>query len=152
MKGYTQNELANIVDVKRNKIASYESAVVEPQFHILLKLAEALDTTVSELLTVPLEQNILEVFEEPSPKSDSSTAFYSVTPEIRKFIESTNNGQKTIDGFQALYAFNKENESDDDRSRSALRADLDQLVSLVNSLLKVNWEFIHSVQDNSEEE
>ena len=152
MKGYTQTELADIVEVKRSKIASYESAVVEPQFHILLKLAQALDTTVTEMLTVQLEQNILEVFEEPSAKSASSTAYYTVTPEIKKFIESTNNGQKTIDGFQALYEFNRLNQSGEDMSLSALHAELDQLVSLVNSLLKVNWEFIQSIQEGTEEE
>jgi len=152
MKGYTQSQLAELIAVKRSKIASYESAVVEPQFSILLKLAEVLDTTVTEMLTSQLEKNVLDVFEEPSAIANSSTAYYTVTPEMKKFIESTNNGQKTIDAFQTLFAHNRAHQPTQNPMVSLMQSDLDQLVSLVKQLLQVNWEFLHSIQELDEED
>lgn len=52
-KNYTQEELANMVGVKKNTITGYEKNVREPDVEMLKKLIQALDIPSSELLEIP---------------------------------------------------------------------------------------------------
>jgi transcriptional regulator with XRE-family HTH domain len=49
-KGFTQKELAEIVEVKRSTIAGYESKNQEPSYKILKKISNALDCSIDSLL------------------------------------------------------------------------------------------------------
>jgi transcriptional regulator with XRE-family HTH domain len=49
-KGFTQNDLAEIVGVKRSTIAGYESKNQEPSYKILKKISNALDCSIDSLL------------------------------------------------------------------------------------------------------
>ncbi len=68
-KNWTQKELAGKADVRSAQLNKYEGGLHSPPFETLLKLAEALDTSVDYLLTgdetesVPLHnQRLLERF------------------------------------------------------------------------------------------
>lgn len=48
--GYTQEQLANIVGVKQTAIGNYENDVSSPREEILIKLFDALNCSLDELL------------------------------------------------------------------------------------------------------
>lgn len=48
--GLTQEELAERVNISRSALANYESGLREPKGDILIRFAEALDTTTDHLL------------------------------------------------------------------------------------------------------
>lgn len=56
-KGYTQEELANKLNVVRQTISKWEKGYSVPDAEMLKKLAEILDTDVSQLLGSTIEQN-----------------------------------------------------------------------------------------------
>lgn len=49
-KGWTQEQLANAVGVKRAVISKYESGMVSPSYNMVQKIAAALDVPVTELV------------------------------------------------------------------------------------------------------
>ena len=56
-KGYTQEELANKLNVVRQTISKWEKGYSVPDAELLKKLAEMLDTDVSQLLGSTIEQD-----------------------------------------------------------------------------------------------
>lgn len=49
-KGWTQEQLANAIGVKRAIISKYESGMVSPSYNMVQKIAAALDIPVTELV------------------------------------------------------------------------------------------------------
>ncbi|NND79163.1 MAG: helix-turn-helix transcriptional regulator [Maribacter sp.] len=152
MKGLSQTRLAESIGVKRNKIASYESGIVEPQFAVIIKLTEALDTNIKDLLLTKMDDNVLEVLDTPPDSRDTSKVYYAIRKEIEAFITSTLNGQKSIDGFSTLFEQLPKASESIDWQLDALHADRDQLVDMIKRLLAVNWQFIHSIQGQSDKD
>ena len=56
-KGYTQEELANKLNVVRQTISTWEKGYSVPDAEMLKKLAEIFDTNVSQLLGSTIEQD-----------------------------------------------------------------------------------------------
>lgn len=56
-KGYTQEELANKLNVVRQTISKWEKGYSVPDAEMLKKLAEIFDTNVSQLLGSTIEQD-----------------------------------------------------------------------------------------------
>lgn len=52
-KNYTQEQLANLVGVKKNTITGYEKNAREPDVEMLKRLMQALDVSSAELLELP---------------------------------------------------------------------------------------------------
>jgi transcriptional regulator with XRE-family HTH domain len=49
-KGFTQNELADLIDIERSNLARVEAGNTNPTYLTLLKIAIALSISVSELV------------------------------------------------------------------------------------------------------
>lgn len=56
-KGFTQEELANKLNVVRQTVSKWEKGYSVPDAEMLKKIAEILDTDVSHLLGSPIEKN-----------------------------------------------------------------------------------------------
>lgn len=56
-KGYTQEELANKLLVVRQTVSKWEKGYSVPDAEMLKRIAEILDTDVSQLLGSPIEKN-----------------------------------------------------------------------------------------------
>lgn len=48
--GFTQNELADLVDIERSNLARVEAGNTNPTYLTLLKISKALNVTLSELV------------------------------------------------------------------------------------------------------
>lgn len=56
-KGFTQEELANQLQVVRQTVSKWEKGYSVPDAELLKRIAEILDTDVSQLLGSPIAQN-----------------------------------------------------------------------------------------------
>jgi transcriptional regulator with XRE-family HTH domain len=54
-RGYTQGELAILVNLKPNSISNYENSVSEPNFEQLFELIKILEVTPNEIFLIDLE-------------------------------------------------------------------------------------------------
>ncbi|SDH81418.1 helix-turn-helix domain-containing protein [Halanaerobium congolense] len=100
-KGFTQNDLAEIVGVKRSTIAGYESKNQEPSYKILRKISDALDCSIDSLLahdydTYTVSENkiseeilnnkeLKSLFNEMRKMDSNNISFYK---RLIKFIET----------------------------------------------------------------
>ena len=48
-KGYTQTELANILQVSRQSLSNYENEIVEPNINTLIKMADFFNCSLDYL-------------------------------------------------------------------------------------------------------
>ena len=55
-KGWTQEQLANAVGVKRAVISKYESGAISPSYEMMQKIADALQVPVTELVDTPFHK------------------------------------------------------------------------------------------------
>lgn len=69
-KGYTQEELANKLNVVRQTVSKWEKGYSVPDAEMVKKIAEILDTDVSQLLGSPNEQDTDELVEQLSRISE----------------------------------------------------------------------------------
>ena len=60
MRGYNQEQLAELASLNRVTIAKYESGKVEPGAQALSRIADALEVTVDQLLGRETEENLNE--------------------------------------------------------------------------------------------
>ena len=54
-KGWTQEQLASAVGVKRAVISKYESGAISPSYEMIQKIADALHVPITELIDPPFE-------------------------------------------------------------------------------------------------
>lgn len=60
-KNYSQTELADLLGISRNKIASYESRNIEPKLSVLISISDCFEILVEDLLKTDINtHNILE--------------------------------------------------------------------------------------------
>ena len=77
-KGYTQEDIANKLGVKKNTISNYENGVSEPDMETYIKMCEYYETDPTDILRQAYPNTIY---------SDIDYLKY-IPPHIRKVIES----------------------------------------------------------------
>lgn len=75
-KGLTLEELGQMVGVTDGTISNYERGTRKPNYEMLLKLSEALDTDVSHLLGTAPDDDVIEYLEDLRSR-----------PELRMLLE-----------------------------------------------------------------
>ena len=66
-KGYTQQQFADAMEIKRSLIGAYEEDRAEPKYDLLKKIAEYFDLTIDEFINENINENW-----KPKPKSQGS--------------------------------------------------------------------------------
>ena len=62
-KGYTQTELANILQVSRQSLSNYENEIVEPNINTLIKMADFFNCSLDYLTGRTKEKYNLNIFD-----------------------------------------------------------------------------------------
>jgi transcriptional regulator with XRE-family HTH domain len=90
VRGLTQAQLADSIDVSRGVISSYEEGRAEPKIETIIKTAEVFNLTIDQLLKVNLTVNQLSGFSIPDiPEKDSRIANnISNTNLLNSFIDT----------------------------------------------------------------
>lgn len=73
-----------------------------------------------------------------------------VNQQLDTFVQQTNEMTKVYEGYKTLYEMKKEEEAYS--KNKDLYATLDNLIELLGSLVKYNWNLIQEIYPNGEEE
>ena len=142
MKGLTQNQLAQAIEINRNKITSYEAGFAQPNLITLCSLAQHLDVPLGRLISQSLDPDSLQIT--LREKHETSDHTESAQLDISKYIQATNEVQKIYDALVVL----KEMEVDEcqNNPKNELLAEA-ELLKLLAFLLENNWVFIKNLQN-----
>lgn len=140
--GLSQEELADILGVKRSSVAAYERKNVEPRLRVVLEVARYFDINVQDLLEIRLDGNATYrtfdrtdlVDAEISPSKLQQT--HSL--EFERFAEQTIKIRKVLEGFRAFYSFKREQMKEASSENQSLRFDIDNFIQLTDHLLHYN--------------
>lgn len=141
IKGISQQKLAEVLELKRNNIASYESGIVEPTHERFMAISRYFDIDPVELLTTDLSQHAAEHIEVKIPAIAEDIQTYH---EFEAFINQTVDLEKVVEGFKEFYQFKKKAYPADNYELQSLSNDFENLLGILENLLNTNWDFIHS--------
>jgi len=137
--GLSQKELALHLELSRNKIASYESGIVEPNAKVFLKFCQYFEVSEREMLDTLMADHPVETAHIDS--SDLSTIDQYLIDQFDLFIAKTNDMTKVLDGYKALLEMRFEQNQNE--STQTLYHSFDDLLKLLETLLQTNWDLIH---------
>jgi transcriptional regulator with XRE-family HTH domain len=142
--GFSQEQLANRLDIKRASIAAYESKGVEPRLRILNKMSKLFNVSLEWFLSKNLTQ------EETIPHygmqmvDQISISSGDIDKDaFNAFVEKSTNIRKVLEGFKA-YNNLIENKAQLASHNTKLTQDLDNFTKLLEQLLNQNETFINS--------
>lgn len=146
LNNLSQQQLATALDVKRNNIASYESGVVEPNAKLFLKVCAFFNKKPTDILETVLIENVSDYSSVKEEHIDSAVEVY-LLEHIEQFIVQTNEMSKIYEGYTALVEMKSKNAND--QSSIELYASLTDLLDLLQSLIKLNWDTIQTLFPNA---
>jgi len=149
----SQHELAQRLDISRNKIASYEGKGIEPKLNLLLKISSFFKISVDDLVRTPIDSidtlyNLRNTYlnkdEEISSKSNKvqqNSSISDINDEaIQKFIEKNERLSKMIEGFRAFYRLRGLNDTDNQ--------DINNLILILENVHNSNKSLISALQNH----
>jgi len=148
MRGLTQKSLAESVGLNRSNIASYESGMVEPSMSNFVKLCNFLETDPTVILTQDLSLSLTTVQHEAEEQQAPERIM--LQSRMAEFIHMTNDMTKVLEGYRTLWSLrNHENSTSETRQ---LRSSLDDLLHILSTLIRNNWELVQSIHPGYQEE
>ncbi len=154
-KELSQGELAVVLDITRNKIASYERGNSEPRLSILLSFAEYFRVSVDDLLSQDLsDEEVLiksrKAFLQSSSDAntplqiDGETQISLKNEEaIQEFVRKNQQIDKMLQGYKAFLEIRQAKTAVKNTEPPLLSAH--NLLSVLEYLLKTNKELISSL-------
>ena len=140
--GLSQEELANILGVKRSSIAAYERKNVEPRLRVVLEVARYFDVNVQDLLQIRLDDSTSYRNFDTTDVADTEISpdklHQSHALEFDRFAEQTVKIRKVLEGFRAFYTFKREQMNGVSPENHSLRFDIDNFIQLTDHLLSYN--------------
>ena len=89
-KGYSQEQLADLLDVSRQSVSKWESGTTYPEMDKLLSLCKIFNVSLDELTNDEIsDKNIMD-----KKKNNFSNIFYAILDMINKSIEMFKNMSK----------------------------------------------------------
>lgn len=148
-KGFSQEYLAEKLNIKRSNVAAYETKQVEPRLRIILELAKLFQIDIKHLLSVRLSKD------EEIPTFGAVTDTENGPDEIEianvdkdqveAFVEKTINIKKVLTGFKAFYTFKKSKLKDKNPTNEKLAFDIDSFIQLMEHLIEHNEAVIKAI-------
>lgn len=101
--GLTQEELANLIGVKRSVISKYENGQIEPRFQTIREIANALDITITEFLP-PSQYSYIntETGERTNKRESPREAFIDLMDSTAKRLNELELKQGIDESFERL--------------------------------------------------
>lgn len=144
MKNMSQRDLADVLQLSRSQIASYEGGQAEPSLQNLLRITVYFEISVIDILSKDLTSTPLQVFEEVKHVADDAKVFDFALPDVQKFISRTNEASLAYEGLRELLELRKRQV--DIGEFNDLLSDYDDMLGITEELLKLNWGLIDYLQ------
>jgi len=152
---WSQEALANKLNVKRSSIAAYESKNVRPRLDFIVDLARLFELNMSDLIEKDIESEgfantNLTGRKEPVVKAlDKLSLDVKDRESVRDFVDRSLRIRKMLEGFKVFYKFkleNLEHLSDDARR---LTADIENFLMLMEHLMVHNEAVIKAISEKN---
>ena len=140
----SQSALAEKVQMKRNNIASYESGFVEPKATNFLKICRVFSIDPKDMLTDDLTDHAMNV--DLGTGSEDLKEYLS--DQLDQFVNQTNEMGKLVEGYRTFYQMKRDAGLEYD---SELTVVLDDVLTLLSSLITNNWKLIQHIYKSEEE-
>lgn len=140
LNGISQKELGERTQLSRNKIASYESGVIEPKLKNFLLLCNYFDNA-PRLMLDELISNLPAELEK-----EESDVDVVINEKMDEFIKKTNEMTKIFDGYTTFLDLKKD--TDEYKNNGDLYASIHDILKMLDSLISANWKLIQSVYPN----
>ncbi len=148
LKGISQQALADILELKRNHIASFESGMVEPKAEVFLALARHFGIDAASLLTEDLSDHPSRQI--PQTPADSGDPALSQT--LADLVDATVDLQKIYDGFVEFHDLRKSYRRLEAPDARSLSNDFENLLEITSSTLEIHWALIHTLQKDEKKQ
>lgn len=99
IKGLSQQAFAELIDLNRGVISSYEEGRAEPKIETLLRIANYFGIPTDDIISKPLTVNQLANFE--LIEDSISSIEQNISPELQQI---TSNGEKKVMDLQKIFA------------------------------------------------
>lgn len=142
LNALSQQQLATELGINRNNIASYESGYAEPNAKVCLRICAFFGKTPMQMLESIMVEHVVENVQVVLPKADitSQEIFEEV---FEKFMHETYEMTKMYDGYSSLVEM--KNINPNNKVASELYASYTDLLDLLRSLIKLNWDIMHNM-------
>lgn len=142
--GYSQEQLANLLKMKRANIAAYESKGVEPRLRILNEMSKIFNVSFEWFLCKDLSQEgVVPTYgKKETDQIRLSSEDFNIEA-FKVFVDRSTQIRKVLEGFKA-YNRLLNRDSDHKHSESKLSSDLENFTQLLEQLLIQNETFITS--------
>jgi len=141
LSGLSQTELATVMHLTRNKIASYESGLVEPKANLFLEVSKFFKVEPKEILSTVFTNHLVESMRISTKDVDGpkNQAIYA----IEGFIEKTNEMTKIMNAYKTMVELKAPTENKN--STKQLNRAFEELLELFQMLLEHNWVLINQM-------
>ena len=149
-KGINQEQLAQLLNVKRSNIAAYEAKNVEPRLRIILSLAKLFNIDLEVFLQEKLSESTdYPKFDSKKPQIDSVDKIEIYDDKaIKEFIVKSEQINKILIGFKTFYDFRKSQIKDVSHSTKKVLSDIDNFIGLMDHLLAHNETMIKTISSH----
>ncbi|WP_235296136.1 helix-turn-helix domain-containing protein [Portibacter marinus] len=150
-RNLSQEELSNLLDIKRSNIAAYESKNVEPRLRIIMEIAKIFDIDVATLIEIRLTpDSAYKPFNTTNTPSETELNLdIRENGELQDFIEKSIKIRKVLEGFKAFYNFRKNGIEADSPEKEKIIFDIDNFIQLMEHLLNYNENVIKAMSNSS---
>lgn len=128
----TQQQLADRLGVKRSNIAAYETKNVEPRLTLINDMAQLFRISLSDFITVDLEQRQDTVTKDATPSTGSGL----VPPrgnQLARLRERNSEIISMLEGFRVFYEYKQSA-----REFALIPGDVDNFLILIHNMLDYN--------------
>ncbi|MGM0579524.1 MAG: helix-turn-helix domain-containing protein [Bacteroidota bacterium] len=164
-KGLSQTAMAEAVGLKRGNIASYEKELAQPSIENLVKIADYFGVDIHQMVNEDIqysskkisnERNPFKIFEESFPvqglkdRVNALKGNFHSEDKIKKLKGQNKDIQKMVDGFRAFHKMRMNSTDDSNELNKKLSADYENLLEILQTVLKSNTDLIKIIDKNHE--
>jgi len=139
LRGLSQTDLAEAIEVKRSRIASYEAGVVEPNVAVFLLLCDFFEQEPSTMLDTILLENPSAAL--PDLPDGMPIPDLAQSKEFDELVSRTNELTKIWEGYSTMLALSPAKDQLTSADRE-LQGSLDDVLALLKILVEHNWSLI----------
>lgn len=149
-KKLSQQQLADVLNIKRSNIAAYETKNVEPRLALINAMAEYFEVSLSDIISVDLVERARMAAFGGNAITDTEHRQRKGMIKLQHFQEFNEQSErirKMLDGFKVFYQYKKEinEKSQDDR----LNHDVENFLIFIDHMLEYNEQIIQLLEDSS---
>ena len=142
--GLSQTQLAAEIEISRNKVASYETGIVEPNAITFLKFCDFFKIQPNAFLLEIFVENPTDVYSPIDEGESEITSF--LQEQIDEFVVQTNEMTKILQGYTSFIEIQKDKDSY--LNNRPLYSTIEDLLSLLRMHIDSNWKLIQAIIPN----